>query len=156
MSLACCGVACLEENICEMDGTGVAVRVPIGEVRSVTLGHGYQAPHHIIQLILGGLLIVPGFWAGFVLIRWALHRGDFGIPDGIFLAIALAGIWLVATALAKGYYLDVHTTAGRRRLRFDENVTPEEIRSFLPTLDVHLGVPIESQVQEIPFSSHLK
>ena len=63
MPLQCSGIACIDDDICEMDHGGVRLRVRIDDVRRLTLGYGFQTLHPKLQNILGIILLAPGAWA---------------------------------------------------------------------------------------------
>jgi hypothetical protein len=152
MSLEYCGIACIDESICEVDYGNVSTRVPIPEVRRVTVGFGYQSPHPILLTAMGGILLVPGAWAVFHFIHWAIFRGAIVWYEAGLIAFALAAIWLLAAARRRGFYLDVESVKGKRRLAFSEPPVREGLISFLETLDQHVAVPIQSLVPGFEYS----
>jgi hypothetical protein len=153
MPLECSGIACIGEEICELDHGGVRVRIAIDDVRRLTLGYGFQSMHPKLTNIFGAALLAPGAWALFHLIHWSV----FGAPLSIFQAgLILCGFFGVALMFAarrRGLYLDIDSTKGTHRFAFHTTPTIHELHAFLDSLDQHLAVPIFSDAPGISYAN---
>jgi hypothetical protein len=153
MALQCSGIACVEDDICEMDQDSVKVRVKIDDVRRLTLGYGFQTLHPKLQNIFGMVLLAPGAWGLYHLLHWAVFGGPLLIYEAIPLGFAFVGLWLIATARRRGLYLDIDTTKGRHRFAFHQTPSLQELHAFLNSLDQHLAVPIVSAAPGISYAN---
>src|SRR5688572_26863022 len=153
MPLECSGIACIDEDICEMDHGGVRVRVKIDDVRRLTLGFGHQTLHPRLENIVGITLLVPGAWAVFHLIHWAIFGAPLSIYQAILLLCGFLGISLIMTARRRGLYIDVDSTKGRHRFAFHKTPSLHELHAFLDSLDQHLAVPINSEAPGISYAN---
>lgn len=153
MPLQCSGIACIEDDICEMDHGGVRVRVRIDDVRRLTLGYGFQSVHPKRQNMLGIALLAPGAWAVFHLLHWAIFGAPLIIYQAALLLCGFFGIGLIVTARRRGLYLDIDTIKGTHRFAFHETPSLHQLHEFLDTLDQHLAVPISSNAPGISYSN---
>ena len=149
MSLQCCGIIIINDTLCEIDDGSIAIRVRIAEVNRVVLGHGFQAPHPILQIGLGLVFMGLGCMAGIHLLYLITEGGDFIRLEAGLIAFGIVGVWLVGKAVNRGFYLDVYSTQGLRRLGFDDEATAEKMRTFLPALAATLRVPVTTTVPGI-------
>ena len=153
MPLQCSGIACIGEEICEVDHGGVRVRIAIEDVRSLRLGYGFQSMHPRVQNICGAALLAPGAWALFHILHWAL----FGAPLSLFQAgLILCGFFGVALMFAarrRGLFIDIDSTKGRHRFAFEQTPSIHELHAFLDSLDQHLAVPISSDAPGISYAN---
>jgi len=153
MSLQCSGIACIEDDICEVDHGGIRVRVPIEDVRRLTLGFGFQSVHPKLQNMFGIALLAPGAWAVFHLLHWAI----FGAPLSLFQASLILclffGVALMFAARQRGLYLDIVSTKGTHRFAFHQTPSIHELHAFLDSLDQHLAVPISSDAPGISYAN---
>jgi len=149
MSLECCGIIIIDATLCEIDDGSIAIRVPITEVKRVVLGYGFQSPHPILQMILGLVFICMGVFAALAFLNFLVQGGAFPKLGAGLIAFGFIGVWLVAKGINRGFYLDVISAQGRRRLGFDDEASPEKMRSFLPLLASTLRVLVTSTVPGI-------
>ena len=136
-----------------MDHGGVRVRVPIDNVRRLTLGFGFQSLHPKLQNYFGVALLAPGAWAIFHLLHWAIFGGPLIIYQAILLLCGFFGVGLMITARRRGLYLDIDSTKGRQRFAFHQTPSLHELHEFLDSLDQHLAVPISSNAPGISYSN---
>ena len=136
-----------------MDHGGVRVRVPIDNVRRLTLGFGFQSLHPKLQNYFGVALLAPGAWAIFHLLHWAIFGGPLIIYQAILLLCGFFGVGLMITARRRGLYLDIDSTKGCQRFAFHQTPSLHELHEFLDSLDQHLAVPISSNAPGISYSN---
>jgi hypothetical protein len=149
MSNGCCGIVFINDSICEIDDGLIAIRLPITEVKRVVLGYGFQSPHPLLQMILGLVFIGMGVFAALAFLNFLIQGGTFPRLGAGLIAFGFIGVWLLAKAVNRGFYLDVYSAQGRRRLGFDDEASPQKMKDFLPTLARTLRVPVTSTVPGI-------
>ena len=153
MPLQCSGIACIEEDICELDHGGVRVRVKIDDVRRLTLGYGHQTLHPRMQNIIGLSCLAVGAWGVFHLLHWAIFSAPLSIFQASLLLCGFLGIALIITARRRGLYLDIDSTKGIHRFAFHETPSLHQLHEFLDSLDQHLAVPISSEAPGISYAN---
>jgi len=153
MPLQCSGIACIDEDICEVDHGGVRVRVRIDDVRRLILGFGFQSVHPKLQNILGVSLLAPGAWSVFHLIHWALFGAPLSLFQAALILCGFFGVALMFAARRRGLYLDIHSTTGIHRFAFHQTPSIHELHAFLDSLDQHLAVPISSAAPGIAYAN---
>ena len=153
MPLQCSGIACIDDDICELDHGGVRVRVKIEEVRKLTLGYGFQSLHPKLQNMVGVGLLAPGAWAVFHLLHWAIFGGPLIIWEAALILCGIFGVALMFAARRRGLYLDVEGTKGTYRFAFHQTPSLHELHAFLDSLDQHLAVPISSIAPGISYAN---
>ncbi|HEV8291013.1 MAG TPA: hypothetical protein VGP94_03795 [Tepidisphaeraceae bacterium] len=153
MALQCSGIACINEDICEVDHGGIRVKVRIDDVRSLTLGYGFQTLHPKLQYAFGIALLAPGAWAIFHLLHWAIFGAPLIIYQAALLLCGFFGIGLIVTARRRGLYLDIDTAKGTHRFAFHQTPSLHELHEFLDSLDQHLTVPISSSAPGISYAN---
>lgn len=126
----CAGVRCTPAALSEIDGPRVVVSVPRTSARGVTLRHGFQAPSPVLQILLGSALAALGYWPARHLVHWFRHGGTFVSVEAGGIAFAFLGVWMIVTALRRGYFLSVETEQGRKRLEMRGPVSPGELEAF--------------------------
>ena len=153
MPLQCSGIGCVDESICQMDHEAIRTRIPIDEVRRLTLGYGFQSLHPKFQNIVGVALLAPGAWAIFHLLHWALFSAPLNIYEAAMVLCLFFGVALMITARRRGLYLDIDSTKGTHRFAFHETPSIHELHAFLDSLDQHLAVPISSAAPGISYAN---
>lgn len=153
MPLQCSGIACIDDDICEVDHGGIRVRVKIEDVRRLTLGYGFQSLHPKLQNIIGIALLAPGAWAVFHLLHWAFFGAPLNIFEAGLILCSFFGGALIFAARQKGLYLDIDTTKGTHRFAFHETPSIHELHAFLDSLDQHLAVAIHSDAPGISYAN---
>lgn len=118
----------------------VAVNVPACEVRAATLSHGLAAERPVVQLCVGLILVSFSAWGA---ISWSGIGGRDRFLPGAAAAscLLLAGVWLLGSLLRRRYFLALSTSAGVRKLVFDENAEPRGSLSFWVRDDVLEELP---------------
>ena len=153
MPLQCSGIACIDDDICEVDHGGVRVRVRIDDVRRLTLGYGFQSLHPKLQNIFGLALLAPGAWAVFHLLHWGLFGAPLSLYQAALILCAFFGVALIITSRRRGLYIDIHSTTGIHRFAFHQTPSIHELHAFLDSLDQHLAVPISSAAPGISYAN---
>jgi len=153
MPLQCSGIACIEEDICEVDHGGVRVRVKIDDVRRLTLGFGFQSMHPRLQNAFGVGLLALGAWAVFHILHWAIFGGPLIIWEAAMILCGIFGAALMFAARRRGLYLDIDTAQQRYRFAFHQTPSLHELHEFLDSLDQHLAVPISSDAPGISYAN---
>ena len=153
MPLQCSGIACIEEEICELDHGGVRVSVRIEEVRRITLGYGHQTLHPRAQNIIGLICLALGAWGIFHLLHWLIFGAALNLFQAVLLLFGFLGVALIVTARRRGLYLDIDSTKGLHRFAFHGTPSPQELNKFLDTLDQHVAVPINSEAPGISYAN---
>jgi len=153
MPLQCSGIACIDDDICEVDHGGVSVRVKIDDVRKLTLGYGFQSAHPKVRTIMGIGFLIPGAWAVFHLLHWAIFSAPLSIYQAGLILSAFFGIALIVTARRRGLFIDIDSTKGTYRFAFHATPSLHELHAFLDSLDQHLAVPIRSDAPGISYAN---
>ena len=144
--LTCQNIACTEDALIELSDGQPLVRVAIRDIKEVALSHGFQSPHPVLQIVFGSCLAVVGLTGVGYVLNIFFRKGVFFIGLSMLSIPGCLGIWLIVTALHRGFYLDVRTMAGRKRLAFEKDPTSEELRVFLKEVEKVIGTPIQRWV----------
>ena len=156
MPLECSGIACIGEEICEVDHGGVRVRIAIDDVRRLTLGFGFQSMHPRLQNLFGIALLAPGAWFIFHLLHWAIFGAALHLHEAALFLCGVFGAALMFAARRRGLYIDVFSTKGTHRFAFHSTPSIHELHAFLDSLDQHLAVPISSSAPGISYANERK
>ena len=113
-----CGIRCTERSLCEIDSGKVMVTVPRQDITRITLRYGTQAPHPVIQVVMGLLLTGLGYFPIAHLIDWLRHGGAFLTLEAWIVPFPVVGILTVIGAFKRGYFLLVDERQGSKRLSF--------------------------------------
>ena len=137
------GVRFGADEVVEMDGQQVMVRVRKSEIERMALRHGFYSAHPILQVVVGIVLAGIGVLPTMHLIHWLANGGTFHTVEAFVVAFIFLGPWLVYDAAQRGPHLDVRTAAGRKRLILDRNVDPETLERFLTAVEERFGYQVE-------------
>ena len=125
-----------------MEGGSVVIEVARDDVQRVTLRHGLQAPHPLLQILMGCALVAAGYFPAAHLIHWFRHGGTFFTFEAFVIPFAFLGLSMVVTALRSGYYLDVEERQGRKRLLFRPEPNAGDLQRFADDAERCLGLRI--------------
>ena len=145
-AIECCGIRCSEQNLSEIDTGKIMVTVPRQEVRRITLRHGTQAPHPVLQFVMGLALIGPGYFPARHLVHWLRHGGTFLSDELWIIPFVVAGVWMAFSAFSRGYFLEVELQQGSKRLAFDHEPAFTELEKFLGNVEKCYGLAIVRKV----------
>jgi hypothetical protein len=137
------GVRFGPDEVVEMDGQQVMVRVAKQEIRRIDLRHGFYSAHPIVQVVAGLVLTCIGVLPAMHLVVWLGSGGTFHAVEAFLVAFVFLGPWLVYDAARRGPHLVVRTGAGQKRLILDKTVDPETLERFLTTVEGRFGYAIK-------------
>jgi hypothetical protein len=146
MMTECAGIHCTERDLSEIDSGKIMVTVSKEDVRRITLCYGIQAPNPTAQIIMGLLLMGTGYFPILHLIHWIQHGGVFLTLESWIIPFVVAGAWVFVSAFKRGFFLDVEENQGRKRLAFRHNPDPNELDSFVGTVEQCFGLKISRDV----------
>ena len=98
------------------------VRIPVAQIRSLTLQYGLTSARPIVGILVGlfflfiGWRVVDRIWA------WLRDGGTLWDFEILLLFLLPVGAWLVRDMLRRGPYLLVELDHGRRKLPFDADL----------------------------------
>jgi hypothetical protein len=132
----CCGIRCTEQNLCEIDSGKIMVLVPRQGIRRITLRYGFQAPHPILQIGAGCILLAFGYFPILHLVNWMRHGGEL-LADAVafLLPVVVVGIVLIISAFKCGYFLEVEQPNGNSRLAFRGRPNSQKLEEFLAAVE---------------------
>jgi hypothetical protein len=139
------GVRFAAKELAEVDRQSRPVlRIARERIQGIHLRQGMQAARPVLQLAVGSFCLIVGcLLEGGLLWSWFREGGLLHLEmAGGFLCLAALGGWLAATALRRGYYLEVGTARGIEKLRIDRGLTAGEIESFLQEARSRLGYEV--------------
>jgi predicted outer membrane lipoprotein len=139
---AYCGIRCTEQKLCEIDSGRVMVLVAKEDIRRITLRYGTQAPHPMLQVIMGVILIGLGYFPALHFIHWLQHGGVFFTLEGWIMPLVVAGAWAIISALKRGYFLEIEQDQGTKRLAFGKKPEPVELERFVGEVERWCGVRV--------------
>jgi hypothetical protein len=140
--IECCGVRCDDKQLVEVEDGRVMVSVERHCVRQITLRYGVMSPHPILQGLIGMVLASLGFIPAAHLIEWSLHGGEFLAIEAGLVGLSVVGIWLIATSLRRGYFLEVQEKSSRKRLQLRPAPEAEKLASFVRAVEEAWGVNV--------------
>jgi hypothetical protein len=143
MTFECCGIRCTEQSLCEIEGGSVMVTVAPKDVRRVRLRHGVQAPHPLLQVVMGVLLIGFGYFPATHFVHFVRHGGVFFEVEALIIPLVFLRARLVARALKRGHFLEVEEATGVKRLLFQRTPSPRILDGFLADVERCYGFKIE-------------
>ena len=119
------------------------------DVQQIVLRYGYQAPRPVIQLLLGFVLLGFIFLPLYHVWRVFNYGGRFFGWEAFWGGFSAIGAWLIYDALKKGWYLDVRTADGHRKLAFTQGADPSQLLAFLERAKNDLCYPIQAVISKI-------
>ena len=131
------------DDVVEMDGQQVLLRVAKPEIQRIALRQGFYSAHPIVQAVVGIVLTGIGVLPAMHLVVWLASGGTFHAIEAFIVAFVFLGPWLVYDAAKRGPHLDVRTAAGHKRLILDKTVDPETLERFLTTVEGRFGYQVE-------------
>ena len=143
------GVLCTDVELLEVDSGQIMVRVNRDEIQSIRLKYGTQEQNVLGQVICGSILISSAILP--------LGRLLFGMGMGFAMSYWLVfapmlGVYLIVGTMRKGFFLDIETTKGDRRIIFDRKLKAEELELFLCAVEKVYGLTIYRHDAESRFS----
>jgi hypothetical protein len=137
------GVRFTHEDVTELDGGQVMVKVLRRDVRRMALRHGFHSAHPILQILFGTVLTGIGLLPTWHFTNWVFHGGTFVSVEAVAMGFVFLGPWLMFNALRRGPYLEVRTEGGTKKLAFDVGADPRELETCLAAAEQLLGYSIE-------------
>ena len=138
------------ERIEALDGGHPVIRVARKEIDQVVLQRGFQAARPLVQAAIGGVLLGVGAWVVVNLLAKLFFYGGWFVPklEGLLLTLIPVGGWLLATALRRGYYLEIRSRKGRDKIPFARELPREEIEAFLLRAEQMYGYVVRKDLPE--------
>jgi len=139
----CCGIRCTDQNLCEIDSGKIMVVVAKQNIRRITLRHGFQALHPVLQTIAGCVLVAFGYFPILHLLNWMRHGGGILAHAVAWcLPVVVIGIALILSAFKRGYFLDIEQPNGNSRLAFRRRPDDQKLDEFLATVEHRYNLKI--------------
>jgi hypothetical protein len=146
VAVECSGIRCSEKSLSEMDGRKIAVSVFRPDIRKITYRHGVLAPHPLLQILAGIILIATGYFPAEHIFRWLQNGGTLFGEELLIFIFAGIGVYLILTARRRGYFLDIELPKGRERLAFKGEPNPNELEAFFSAVEQCHGVKVLREV----------
>ncbi len=137
------GVCCNSDQLFELDNGQVMVVVRREDIRRIVLKHGFQAPHPILQGGLGIVLTVLGCYPLVHLIEWTQRGGTLLSAEMWFIPLGIIGIVQAISAVQRGYFLEVDSEQGRKRLAFEKICDAGDVKKFVQTIETLYGMEMK-------------
>ncbi len=137
-----CGLRVTPKSLSSIERGHAAVVVPCKTITRIRLCAGHLAPHPILLFVLGLLLIAAGVISLMALFGWLIGGGVFHLPLAAMSAMSIVGGSMLRNSLRRGVYLEVTSSAGRKRLACDA-ADVVEIEPFLVLPEEAVGVKVE-------------
>jgi hypothetical protein len=102
-----------------LDDGRETVRIPLTQIRSLTLQHGFTSARPLLGVILGMLSLFLGWRVVERILAWLRDGGTIWDYEILLLFLLPLGAWLVRDMLRRGPYLVAELDNGRRKLPFD-------------------------------------
>ena len=142
LPVTCCGIRLTQQNLSEIDSGRIMVTIAREDIRRVTLRHGIQASHPIIQLFAGIILSGLGYFPIRHFVHWFQHGGFYFDVEALILVPVVAGLFLVVGAFKKGYFLEVELPRANKRLSFERNPDPTELQNLIRLIEEHYTLKV--------------
>jgi hypothetical protein len=142
VSTECCGVRCTPQGLAEVDSGSVVVQVQKDDVQALTLRHGLQAPHPVLQVLMGCALVALGYLPAAHLVQWFRRGGTFFTIEAFVIPFVFLGMSMVVSALRCGHFLEVEQRNDRKRLAFRPRPDPDDLERFVEEAERCLGLKI--------------
>jgi hypothetical protein len=102
-----------------LDDGRETVRIPLAQIRSLTLQHGFTSARPLLGVALGMLSLFLGWRVVERILAWLRDGGTIWDYEIILIFLLPLGAWLVRDMLRRGPYLVAELDNGRRKLPFD-------------------------------------
>lgn len=139
----CAGVRFGPDGVTEVDDEQVMVKVARGDLRRITLRHGFHSAHPVVQAVAGAVLTGIGLLPTWHLARWIGGGGTFYGVEAVLVGFVFLGPWLMLDATKRGPYLEVVTPGGTKKLVFERKADPGVIEQALAAAEQRFGYRIE-------------
>ena len=137
------GIRCTSQNLSEWEHGRTMIVVPVPEIQRIDLRHGILAPHPFLLIPFGAILMAIGAIPLIHFLLVSRQGGHVASFEAVVVPFLFIGLYLILTALRRGFYLDVETTRGRFRLRLHKP-PKEHLPAFLSTLSMRFGFKVEN------------
>jgi hypothetical protein len=139
------GVRFTPDDVTELDGGQMMVKVPRRDIQGIVLRHGFHSAHPLLQVVAGAVLAAIGLLPTWHFTNWLLHGGTFITVEALLMGFVFIGPWLMVNAAKRGLYLEVRTEGGTRKLAFDGKLDPGQLETCLAAAEQLLGYSIEER-----------
>ena len=148
----CGGVVCQENELQEVDTGKIMVRVSRNEIQSIQLKYGTQEQNVFLQVVVGSILILSAMLPLVAIINGSsLPRS---MTYWVFFGPALGGYLIIGT-MRRGFFLNLETTTGIRRIVFEHKMKVEELEPFVASVEKAYGVTVYRHESEPRFQVKL-
>lgn len=131
------------DGVGEWDQTQFALYLNRNLIRRITLCNGFQCERPILAGLFGLVVSAIGI-AGVAIFFGALARGFVISKYVMALPVCLlVGLWMIFTAMKRGFYLDVKLESDQRKLCFRGAVDEGALDRFLCEVESQFGYQIE-------------
>lgn len=113
-------------------------------VNRTVLRYGNQATRPVVQIIVGAILTLAIVWPFYHLWHVFKYGGKFFVGEGAIGGFSIIGVWLIYSALKKGWYLELTTRRGIEKLAFHREVEISELQDFLARVHKNTDIIIET------------
>jgi hypothetical protein len=137
-----CGIRCTAEALLEFEGGRLMVTIPRNEIQRIGIRYGIQAPHPMLQVILGLGLASVAYFPLRELIDWLRHGGTLFTVVDLLLFLPIVGAWTAWEALKRGYFFEVQSSAGIKRLAFAKKPQPAALDEMIAFIEQNYGIAV--------------
>ena len=141
-----CGVRCEPRRLAEVESGRVMVAMDRAEIRGISSGHSVQAQHPVRQSIVGLVWFSITYFPAKHVLYWFRHGGVLFSTEIWMVTFGGIGLYMVISALRRGYYLDVELERGKRRLAFGRDATAQGAEDFVQSVERLYGLRVERKV----------
>ena len=138
-----------------MEGLGVFVdrdfiyekgtlKIPRQSISKITIKSGFLSKHPVLQLILGIITAIFGLLPLYHLYLVEKYGGVFRLWEALGTSFFIIGGYLIISCFRKGYFLEIKTNFGNKRLIFAKGAEKSRIDSIV-NYARNLGYPIFSE-----------
>ena len=137
------GVRFGPDDVTEMDGEQVMVKVARRDIKSITLRHGFHSAHPLTQVVAGAVLTAIGLLPTWHFAYWLVRGGTFTTIEAVMMGFVFLGPWVMVDAMKRGPYLEVRTAAGSKKVVFDRKADREMLEQAVGAAEQLLGYDVE-------------
>jgi hypothetical protein len=149
-AITCGGVGISAEAFWQIERKRKVFEIKRENLVTCELHYGSPEERPLVSLILGLVLMSPGFWLIGVFISGEAHVGLRSLRYELAMLVFFGlGLWLVYQSVAtRAYYLLVTKDGAARKLVFKKNTETGAIHHFLEEAKSRFGLPFSDRLPE--------
>lgn len=141
-----CDVAFSADSIIELDNGRPLLVIPREQIQRSVVKHGFSALHPLLEGLFGSILLAIGVVPVVLTNIAAILHPRLAKYAIYLLFVGFVGLLVLYSGLRRGYFLEMWTSKGRRKIVFSKKAGVTELEQTLKTVNESFGYGIASDI----------